>query len=583
MTNLQTYIIIVAIIAEAVALFISFTQRLNQKRILEELQKEKETLEEEKATISSEKDVSETKNAEKSFKFFAINQMSKTLAKEKNIKILKKLILDMLLETNSVSNGFSLENKNGNLEVFELKGVTRNDIGINITKKDNAKIWDILKSNRVMTFDEIKRYEEFSQVTKTFKEGFLITFVVSSYEETENEDINFVVFLGEKAYGAYAVDEDEFLDTLCGQIEIVLENSLKTDYIKSKNDELTEKVYNLTILNYASKMISASLDINEILDKSIDMMAEASRSEKAVIIYFDKEFEQIEVKGVRGDVTKDIIGIKSDVTKEEVEMLNEFKNIVIFTEASQNELNKLNQFYKNHKEIFSYFKHELFIPLLDNDDFLGMILLGMKFEDGYKSDNVDVYSTLASQISISLYNAKLYNLAITDGMTKLYLHRYFKTRLVEEMERGKRYDRKISLLMTDIDHFKKFNDTYGHQTGDEVLKVVANIIKESVRKSDVAARYGGEEFAVILPETGEEGANLVAENIRRKIEGKELNYGGERIKVTISIGVYTFDVNDKLTRDDDVEAGVKKADKALYYSKEKGRNRVTHFNQIKGY
>ena len=137
--------------------------------------------------------------------------------------------------------------------------------------------------------------------------------------------------------------------------------------------------------------------------------------------------------------------------------------------------------------------------------------------------------------------------------------------------------------MTDIDHFKKFNDTYGHQTGDEVLKAVANIIKESVRKSDVAARYGGEELALILQETGKKGTNLVEENIRRKIESKELNYGGEKIKITISIGVYTFDTTDALCKDDDVEVAVKKADKSLYYSKEKGRNRVTHFNQIKGY
>ncbi|HNW36400.1 MAG TPA: GGDEF domain-containing protein, partial [Candidatus Ozemobacteraceae bacterium] len=164
---------------------------------------------------------------------------------------------------------------------------------------------------------------------------------------------------------------------------------------------------------------------------------------------------------------------------------------------------------------------------------------------------------------------------ITDGMTHLYLHRYFKQRLFDEVKRAARFNRSLALIMIDVDHFKIFNDTYGHQTGDEVLKRVAAIMRKAVRTHDLPVRYGGEEFALVLPETDMTGAMAVAERVRRAIEMDFLEAGGKTIKFTASLGVAVFP--DSALEMDDL---IKAADVALYKSKESGRNRVTQAVQL---
>ena len=404
-----------------------------------------------------------------------------------------------------------------------------------------------------------------------------MTFLVAN--ETGYENINYVVVLGEKAYGEYSEGDGDFYETLIGQIEIILENSLKNSLIESQNHELNEKVYDLMTLNNASKMISASLDIEEIFNSSVDMFTEVAQSTKGSILYYEKEKKELVLKAIKGDYDKSIIGSSIAIEKDVIDYFKENQGGIILTELRESEKTMINYYIKN-KDFFNKIKSEVLIPLIANDEFIGIILLGMRFmEDGYKSDNMEVFATLGSQIAVSTYNAKLYNLAITDGMTKLYLHRYFQSRLEEELERAKRYKRDLSFLMTDIDHFKKFNDTYGHQIGDEVLKIVANVIKSRVRKSDIAARYGGEEFAVVLPETSEDGAVQLAEYIRKEIEESVLEVDGRELKVTISIGVSHF--NGYSMVDISKEEIIKKADTALYKSKESGRNKVTKFGNIK--
>ena len=179
---------------------------------------------------------------------------------------------------------------------------------------------------------------------------------------------------------------------------------------------------------------------------------------------------------------------------------------------------------------------------------------------------------LADSAAISLHNAQLYELAITDGLTKLFIHRYFQNRLDSELIRAKRYNSNISLLMLDIDHFKKVNDTYGHQEGDYVLKKFAKIISDHVRKVDIAARYGGEEFAIILPETGITGAEQVAEHLRYLIEKECFTIDGKSVPITASIGVSSWD---KVVSKEEF---IEQADRALYRAKHEGRNRVCKFS-----
>jgi diguanylate cyclase (GGDEF)-like protein len=168
-------------------------------------------------------------------------------------------------------------------------------------------------------------------------------------------------------------------------------------------------------------------------------------------------------------------------------------------------------------------------------------------------------------------NRKLHELAFRDGLTGLFNHRYFQEEIDRELERSRRYEREFSLILFDIDHFKKINDTYGHPVGDRVLNAISKIAEKAVRTSDVVARYGGEEFAVILPETDFLAAKTVADRIRGDIERMSIDADGLTIKLTVSLGYTSYRNSSKIQGKGAI---VSMADKALYAAKQSGRNTV---------
>jgi len=172
---------------------------------------------------------------------------------------------------------------------------------------------------------------------------------------------------------------------------------------------------------------------------------------------------------------------------------------------------------------------------------------------------------------VNLYD-KFQQLSIYDSLTETYNRRYFVMRFIEEFERAKKFSLKLSVLMIDVDNFKKINDTYGHLVGDAVLKEIAKIIKENIREIDSLSRFGGEEFCLILPETDKMSAIVVAERIRSKISEKIIKAFDETLNASISLGVSNFPQN---TLHSDVL--METADKALYQAKISGRNKVCWF------
>ncbi len=207
---------------------------------------------------------------------------------------------------------------------------------------------------------------------------------------------------------------------------------------------------------------------------------------------------------------------------------------------------------------------------VDSDDEIGM--LGRAFNEMGQHLN-ELYSQMADRSSELLrLNAQLEQLAITDGLTGLNNHRHFYTRLGEEIKRAKRYQHPLSLIISDIDHFKHYNDTRGHVAGDKVLKIIAGLIAENARENDLVARYGGEEFAVILPETDLATARLAAERMRVIIECSpelaELALEAE-LSITMSFGVAELDLATESPK-----GFVRLADAMLYKAKQNGRNRV---------
>jgi len=182
--------------------------------------------------------------------------------------------------------------------------------------------------------------------------------------------------------------------------------------------------------------------------------------------------------------------------------------------------------------------------------------------------------TVGDQLSLALANLRLRDelrqQAIRDPITKLFNRRYMEETLIREMSRAQRNNQPLSVIMIDIDHFKEFNDTFGHEAGDLVLQSLAKFLSTRVRGSDVACRYGGEEFTLILPSATLELARKRAEQIREGIQSIQVKYGGQTLgPITLSLGVAVFPDHGVTG-----EAILQLADAALYRAKQTGRNRV---------
>jgi diguanylate cyclase (GGDEF)-like protein len=167
------------------------------------------------------------------------------------------------------------------------------------------------------------------------------------------------------------------------------------------------------------------------------------------------------------------------------------------------------------------------------------------------------------------YHEEIYRLTIIDGLTQIYNKRYLLEFLDREMARCLRHQRALSLVLLDIDRFKKINDTYGHLAGDYVLRELAQVLKSRIRKEECFARYGGEEFALVLPETGHENTVFLADKLRKIVEEHAFVFEGKRIRVTFSAGVADLDA-----AHDSALAFIKASDARLYEAKHRGRNQV---------
>jgi diguanylate cyclase (GGDEF)-like protein len=184
-------------------------------------------------------------------------------------------------------------------------------------------------------------------------------------------------------------------------------------------------------------------------------------------------------------------------------------------------------------------------------------------------DQADLLNGVASQAAIAIRHAQLFQAqeenALTDELTKLPNRRALAQRFLQEMQRARRHHKGFTFVMIDIDHFKQVNDTYGHLNGDAVLSELATLLTTAARESDICARYGGEEFALILPETTEAGARVLAERVRAKVAAATFPGG---LKLTISVGVAASDEPALFTQ------LIDRADQALYAAKQGGRNQV---------
>jgi diguanylate cyclase (GGDEF)-like protein len=323
----------------------------------------------------------------------------------------------------------------------------------------------------------------------------------------------------------------------------------------------------------ASQTIAGEIVLGNLLSKMIKIVMENAGAQKGFMILEDRDRFLVEAEGsiARKEVTVlESIPIESHkgLSAAIVNYVARTKETLILNDAASE-----GEFIDDPYVVLNKPKSILCLAVLNRGKLSGILYLENNLATGaFTSERIEILNVFSSQIAVSIDNSRLFELATTDGLTKLYVHRYFQLLLDKEMQRSLRHNKSFALIMMDIDNFKFFNDTYGHQLGDKVLRIIARTIKKTSRADDVAARYGGEEFVMILPETDVAQAMIAAEKIRAMVESLEIMHGEERLHVTISLGVAAYPLHTR-----EKEELIRLADAALYTSKHNGKNRVSMF------
>ncbi|MDP3260522.1 MAG: diguanylate cyclase, partial [Thermodesulfovibrionales bacterium] len=360
--------------------------------------------------------------------------------------------------------------------------------------------------------------------------------------------------------------EDEFEDLAdnFNRMASVLQTREATLKDVSKKEQ--NVIRSLTMLSEMMGFITSELKFESILQTFLEMTRSLLKAEHSGIFMFEGEEKELKL-------------FKTTIKGENAQSLDCAKTMLMgplgeaIKTSSVLRINDVTaEFPPNHPVVNNFIS----IPLRSSKNKMSALLITINKDGGFTPDDEDTLFSFAFQAFQSLVlHEEIARLAVTDGLTGLYNHRAFQEKLSEETNRAERYFKTFSLIMLDIDHFKSFNDIYGHQTGDLALKEISKIIGSELRTVDFPARYGGEEFIIILPETWCDGAVIVAERIRNAVaEHPFTSESGERLLLTVSAGVACYP--DDATPKEDL---IKKADKALYFAKDRGRNVVCTYQE----
>ena len=335
--------------------------------------------------------------------------------------------------------------------------------------------------------------------------------------------------------------------------------------IKKKNEKL------ITLIEI-NTYITNSLEKDEILKRILNQIKILLKCELSSILLVDKELNRLSFAFLSKDEESDILKDTSLKMGEGIAGTVWQNGMPIVINDAQQDPRFSNTADKKAK---TQTNSLIAVPLTVNGEIIGVIEAMNKKDDDFSDFDLQILQFISTQSAIAIKNANLYNMAIRDGMTKLFINKYFRERLQEEWRRSVRRKHNLSLVIFDIDFFKDTNDTYGHQAGDKVIKEIAKVISKNCRNIDIPCRYGGEEFTVILPETDKDEAMIFCERIRIIAENLRLEHGGSAIRITMSGGLASTPDLKVLNHTELIEF----ADNALYYSKENGRNRISYYDK----
>jgi diguanylate cyclase (GGDEF)-like protein len=359
------------------------------------------------------------------------------------------------------------------------------------------------------------------------------------------------------------------------RIKMIIKRGVEEQRLSIENRELlaslkVEKDKLESVLEIG-KMMSSILNLNELITFIVRKTTEVLQAQKGSLMLLDEDTGNLIIRGAIG-LSTEVLNSTPVKIGDKIAgwVAKQGEPLLVANIETDPRVKRVNREHYHGKSFIS-------IPLINKDKIHGVLNIADKKDPGqgiFTLDDLNYISIIVNQAAIAIENAQLYTevtrLAITDALTGLFNHRYFQDHLVNEMNRAKRYGRPLSLVMFDIDNFKRYNDQYGHLTGDSILRNIGAILKNNAREVDIACRYGGEEFMMILPETDSAGAMAIAEKIRDTVftcdqREKSLEHVG---KITISGGIAQYEK--KLEKD----TFIHHTDQALYQAKKEGKNRI---------
>ena len=438
---------------------------------------------------------------------------------------------------------------------------------------DNGLLWQLIHQGEVFSVRDIQKLPRFKTA---FRSWHLETLRSDVWVPLiRGGQVLGILTLGE-VYDGTQVPEGEFafLEEIASVAATNIDSALKYE----KNSRILN---NLRTLYDINQQLANVNDFKRLTIETLATAVRALNAQKANLMLYNPETDRLEMAVVWGNIPRAIrdaindgrMETKSFVIGEGVagKAAKDRKPVRI------NDRSQVEQVGKN--VVYSI----LAVPLLYGGDLMGVMTLTNKVkktDDGrleldllgrFGEDDAQLLLGLADQAAVNLHKARLYSVSITDRLTGLFNARHFESSLEAMLEVTDRTGMPLSLAVIDIDHFKKFNDTYGHKAGDAVLAHTAGIVRDMVRPgtADSAFRYGGEEFCLLMPNTTDEDAGRIVNELRKRVEESSVDYEGKRVRVTISAGVASYP-KDAPSRQSLFEL----ADKALYSAKSGGRNGV---------
>lgn len=357
------------------------------------------------------------------------------------------------------------------------------------------------------------------------------------------------------------------LPTMLFLVFIMSFNPLRKAIVLKANQMVYGEGKHSKVVNEISNALISMLEIRHLLTYLVDSISENLKVEQISIMLLDKNVYKVkEAKNIKSHAH--VLKAESELTS----WLIKNQNALMVKD-----LDSSNPTFRDIKKEYKKINAEVVVPVIYKERLIGLINLYKKSTGKYYSEeDISMLESIARTAAIALENARLYEEAVTDSLTGLYHHKYFQARLKEELVQASSYEYPLTLIMLDIDHFKDINDKYGHQIGDQVLKELSDLIKDSVRSSDIVARYGGEEFSIIMTgiqrnerKNHRQNAQRLAQRLRKMVE--EYRFSSMRLPLTISIGSAFFDGKEDFPSSESI---IKLSDEQLYKAKRTGRNKI---------